>query len=410
MDSYSPNPANDPLTIQVPDDITDLWTASVINAPTESLADSIAYLRQRAGWLSSSNWPHGLALWAGTQVDAGLISFTLGTPPVWDSAYGRWLGGFINGSSNTQILQSADGYSWVPLVALAGGSGNKTLGVAARSTDGLVLIFYIATGGTPMSAVFTPIGGSSSSSTPGWMSDPGAGNWITAGWVSVSSVWACWQGGSSTVHPQWSPDGLTWTAATTWSPPSGFTIHTRAHVNTIYAGTQYLIIFPSGTTVVSACMLSTDGKNWASVAMPSLAAGESVIDATFDAFTGTLYLLTGTSSVTHLWSSPITTISWMLASTLNHQSFGMHANGREILVWAAVGSYLSSTGGGYIPIYRGIVTLNGGVTWATVPIAASYNPPGNYFAIRGNGNQFLYINTTEYASSLSAGPAPGLGV
>lgn len=405
MDLYTPNPANDPQTLLVPDDVTDEWTASVINAPTESLGDSVAYLRQRS-WLASANWPHGLALWSGAQV-ANIPggSFTFQVPPVWDAAYGRWLAGGLAGSIGA-VIQSPDGFNWQVSFQFAGSGVTRTSGVLTRAIDG-VSIMFVDDAGTWKSIVFVPSTNALTSGAVAWLVDPGAGHWHSG--VFFSAIWVAWQGGSSTVSPHWSADGITWSAPTTWAPPSGFTIHDRAHLVATQGGSSVICIFPSGTSVVASFMVSTDGKTWVTAAMPTLGAGESVIDAAFDSFTGKIYLLTGTSSVTHLWTTPVsgTFPSWTLVSTVNHQCFALRANGRELMIWTQIHSAFVSSS--YVPVYRGLVSVDAGATWRWLGIATN-TAPGNYFALKANGAQFLYLNTTEYAASLAAPLGPILGV
>lgn len=412
MDPYTPNPANDPLTINVPDDVLDNWTATVINTPTKSAADSIAYLRQRAGWLSSANFNRTLGAWTGTQVSGGVSSMVMKTPPVWDAAYARWLAGFFDSPGSSplaEVLQSEDGWTWYPQQAGSNSAGGTDgcIGIIVRATDGVTVNFGHPSGYE--SRIFTPATGSLSVNPVTWFTAPGAGHWISGAFFN--SLWVAWVGGSSSVSPHYSSDGLTWTAAATWSPPSGFTIHDRAHFTGTVSSTTAAFIFPAGTSSVTKFMVSNDGQNWNPFSMPTLGAGESVVDACLDSLTGTIYLLTGTGSVSHLWSTPLagSLTVWTAVATLNHQSFGMRANGRELLIWLQLGQYFSNGSASLQPLYRGIVTVDGGVTFRAVG-ASSTTVPGNFFALRSNGGQFLYINTTEYAPSIASSLAPPLAV
>lgn len=398
MDPYQGNPANDPATIMVPDDVTDEWTAAVINTPTESMCDSLAYLRSRLNQCSN-NWPHPVTAWSGTQVGGG--SLTLEIPPIYDATYARWLAPFVDGSSQCHVLQSFDGYQWTEFALDPTGSGTFACGgLLSRSTDGTILVVGAFTGSGNSIVIWTPAGISLGTPPSG---SPGAGHWYSGGWSPGAALWVMWKGGS-TAAPWSSPTGVTWTAAVTWAPPAGFTIHDRAHFIATVGGSTLFALFPSGTSVVSQLMASLDGQNWAQYPMPAFTlSGEAVIDAAYDAFTGTIYLLSGNGTATHLWASHVLG-TWGLVSTIAHQCFALRANGRELVIWVALPGL--GAGGSGAPIYKGRVSTNGGVSWQEMPGISSSVAPGNYFSLRASGSQFLYCNTSEYAASSFVGVPP----
>ena len=400
MHGYIGNANNDPATLQVFDD-SDNWTATIVATPFQSLADSVAYFRSRVNQCSA-NWPHPVTAWSGSQVGGG--SLALETPPIWDSGYARWVAPFVDGSSQCHILQSFDGYQWSEFGVdpTATGSSFACTGIISRPTDGALVIIGVFSGTVtgPADYLWTS-SGITAGAAPG--GSPGSGHWYSGGWAAASSnVWVVWQGGSTATAPWYSATGLTWTTATTWAPPAGFTIHDRAHILVNSGAVFFAILFPAGTSVVSQMMATLDGKIWATEPMPTFTlGGEQVIDATYDAFTNTIYLLSGNGSTSHLWSSSVFG-TWTLVYTLNRQTFALRANGRELLIWTSFAGAGASGG----TLYGALVSTNGGTVWQGPLMPRSSSAPGNYFAIRSSGSQFMYCNTNEYATSSFVGALP----
>lgn len=398
MHGYIGNANNDPVTVQVYDD-SDNWTATVLDTPLQAMCDSIAYLRSRTNQCSN-NWPNQISQWSGAQVGGG--SLTLQVPPVWDIAYQRWLVGVNDASNNPSVLQSYDGYRWTAtLVApLTAGDVYTGTGIITRQSDGAFMFFSTATGSTAGNYVSVWTSSGITNSNTGPFANPGAGHWISGSWATSSSQWVAWDGGSTNA-PRFSNTGLSaWVNALTWAPPGGFTIHDRAHIIIDNLITTFFAIFPAGTSVVSVGMSSTDGENWTSFPMPTFTlTGEAVIDAAFDSFTQTYYLLTGNSTNTHLWSST-TLLSWTLVKTFTRQLFAMRACGRELLIWAFF-TAPSSSG-----VYGALVSTDGGVTWRGPLMVRTQTAPANYFKLAASGSQFIYCNATEYSQSSVVGSPP----
>jgi len=400
MNPYNGNPANDPVTIQIPDDTADLWTASVVNTPTQALADSIAYLRSRTNQCSN-NWPNQVSAWSGSQVGGG--SLALQVPPIWDGAYQRWLVGVNDGSNNPSVLQSFDGYKWTTtsVAPLTAGNVYTGTGLAVRQSDGAFMFFSTATGSSPGNYVSVWTSSGITNSPTGPFLAPGAGHWISGGYARGSTQWVAWEGGS-TLAPRFSNSGGAWTNALTWSPPAGFTIHDRAHIILDTIITTFFALFPAGTSIVSVGMSSTDGENWASFPMPTFTlSGEAVIDVAYDTFSQLTYLLTGNSTNSNLWVSS-TLLSWTLVRTFTRQLFGLRACGRELLLWAS----FAGLGASGLTMWGAFVSIDGGVTWRGPLMPRTLTAPANYFKIAANGSQFIYCNATEYAQSSVVGAPP----
>lgn len=415
MDTYVPNPANDPVTIMVPDDTSDEWTASVINTPTESTADSVAFLRSKI-WLASENWPAGMELWDSTMLPSGQ---TLAFPPVWDGCFARWLAFIVDASggaaTSAYMVESEDGRWWRATTGNIGTnpgtppfSGFASLqGMWVRPTDGAILrmINYAGAGGSVTQLQSNS--GSTLAANIGALTPPSSGDWWSGAYLTVSGIFSLWLGGGSGIAPVWSNGTTALATAITWSPPVGFVIHNLAHVVINGASSCLAVIFPSGTSVVGSYMSTADGRNWQPGTMPTFTlSGESVIDAAVDTFTSTIYLLTGNGSNANLWSIPATLVgAWTLVKTFAVPCYAIKANGREVVVWAKFGT--SYNGSSLVPAYRALVSINPAATpgtsvWYAVGLTSTTNAPGMYFCLRANGKQFMYVNTSEFAASAAA--------
>jgi len=401
---YAGNPANDAPTVQLPTD-GDNWSASVINTPSESFADSLAYLRGNLN-RASGNW-RGVNLWTAA---IGLGStFSLQSRPVWSPIHNAWIAVFVSSATSppTQYIGiSGDGVSWqIPYASYGASETYTVFGCLTGKPDGTIILFGQVVG-SPVTAniqyKFT-LGGTLTTAGSATFSNPGAGLAYSGGWHQAG-VWVVWKGGATGVSPWYSTDGLSYSSAVTWSPPSGFTIHDRASVFYTVGAATAIVLFPSGTTVVSYCMATIDGENWFQEAMPSLSAGESVVGASVDTFTGTIYLCTSTGSTTKVWSSTVLG-TWTLVSTISHQAFAFAVNGRELVVWIGFGGTPGTLNAGY----GAITSTDGGTTWRGPTARTLTSPSTVNFGLWSGGGQFLYTNTLEFDASQVVGPPAVLG-
>ena len=417
MGTYTPNPNNDPQVLTDLDDSVD-WTSAQVNSGPHSNADSVAYLRQRLNADDGANWPAGVIPWSDARVLGGSKTYAQ-VPPVWDAGLARWIGAFSDGT-NPYIAWSADGVTWVEQAKYTA-AGSQIVGLGTNSAGGH-LVLRIQTGGTATDA-WDPVANAYTSYVPGvqalapWAA-PSAGTWVTALWYF--SIWVGWGSGGGVVNSTpFTPTkpvfggppggGGIWSPPTTWAPPSGFVIHNLAHI--FAPAPNQICIFPAGaagSATVSAFMFGINGTDYTPQAMPTLVTGESVIDACWDSFTGTLYLLTGTSSSSRVWSyqgTGIPVFTLVAGSTLSHPSYALRCNGRELLRWMQYGTSFNGTS--YVPVYRGVRSVDGAKTWQVTPLATTA-APGNGFALRANGQQFLYVNQSEFAASKMVGALPNV--
>lgn len=400
-ETYVGNPANDPQAITVFDD-SDLRNATNLNLAPEALADSIAYLRGLINGRAGVDWRGQIQTWT---------TYEPVVPPVWDPAFGRWLAPSIALSgAEPFLLQSFDGLAyeqWTGNLNTLMSQTSGTLlqrGIIPRATDGTILVLCYDNASTVgYTIMLTPTGGHIAGFGP-FTPDTGAHAWWEGAWNVSTSSWVTWEG-SVTTAPYWSPDGSTWNAATTWGVVSGFEVHHLASFSGVVAGTFAHVIFPAGTTPVSEFAVSFDGKNWSAAGMPTLPlSGEAVIDASLDSATSTIYLMTGTSSVTHIWASQAFG-SWALVATLNRRCWALKAASQLLVAWTEY----AGQGPSMASIYRPIVSTNGGVTWSAPTGLGTITNPAEWFSLRSSGQQILYNNTAEYAASGTRGmPAAGV--
>lgn len=412
MDQYAGNPNSYPLTVGIVDD-SDEWSADNLGVASEGTLDRTAYLFSRSS-VGGLNWPRGLSAWTGAQVAQPNGAFaSLLCAPVWDPAYGRWLVCASEAGSIQCVLQSYDGYAWSDFWILPTGiSGSVFLyGVVVRPSDGRVLVISPdAAFGTISAYLIAAVGSGGGGGAdlvpttggPWGTTAPTAPHSFSGVHFSIGTpVWVVWEGGS-TAAPAFMPStGTAWSVATTWAPAGTFTVHDRAHI----AAPTQILIFPSDAAPTQ-YMLTTDGQNWTPTALPALAAGELIIDATYDTLSGLYYFLTSTGSAGRLWQSPSgLTGTWTVVSTIAHRCYALKANGPELLVWTSFGSNTDLA----VTYYRAIASTDAGAHWRVTQMVTT-TAPGNYFALRASGSQFMYVNAAEYAASQVVGPTSQLVV
>ena len=178
------------------------------------------------------------------------------------------------------------------------------------------------------------------------------------------------------------------------------------------------VIFPSGSAVNSHFMYSFDGRSWSQASMPAMASGVYVIDAAFDNFTNTLYVLVGDGSTTwHIWSSSTTALgTWTLvqgfaANSYSREILAMAACGRELVLWIGWKVYQPSL----TYLYSSVTSVDGGATWrGPNGIRTSTAPSSIFFELASSNSstwaQFIYANQTEYAASIAVGGLTPCGV
>ncbi len=335
----------------------------------------------------------------------------LRVPPVWDPAMGRWLVGLTEGGSSG-ILQSFDGHAFSdwsgPLVVSS--HGYDVLGILPRSTDGIVLVVaYDLTASAGVTFVISPTGALTTHTASPFVARA-SNSWSSGTWLPTPAVWVAWAGGS-TVAPYSSPDGTTWTAAASWAPPvSGFVVHNQASFAATFLGSFTAFIFPAGvegTNPVDHFAYSLDGTTWAFAAMPAaMPSGDAIVDACFDPTTSTIYLATGTTTQTRIWSTQSFT-GWSPSpiATIPHQCYGLAAAGGALTLWARFAGQGPALGN----IYRPIRSTDNGGTWSAPIGTGTATAPGNYFSLASSPGQVFYSNSTEYVCTIGAN-APPTGV
>ena len=357
--------------------------AEEVNYMHWQTSTDVSALAQQSGTPDGLNWPKAITAFGSAQ--------NASNQPVWVSAEGCWyIAGQALGGS-VAAFNRFDGSAWAQDAIFTGGSNSYLMGIVGRPTDG-ALLGIGNFNGTVESVVVNPI---ANTTNAGQTCGVALVSSVATSGAWFNSLWVIWPGHSGTTPYYCATDAAVFTAATTWSPPGSFVSNALAHIISPTA----ILIFPEGTSVVSKYMRTTDGQNWAQVSMPALNSGESVRDATYDPVGGFYYMLTSTTSTTRVWQSPSgTASSWTVQSTFSHQGYGLKANGTELLAWIA-----------YAGVYRGIMSVDGGVTWyltslldATAPFAAG---TASAFSLKCSGGQFMYCNNNKFAASGVAGSA-----
>lgn len=369
----------------------------------------VAALSAQAGTPDGANWPTAMQSW--TTATAAIGTFvSLLSAPVYNpgaALWYVWANATISSVSTYSLLQSPDGLTWVKAldpnssVPITSPDGSfEAVGVMnPRTSDGA----FATVTGNGSDLIFTVLYPASGNASVISVYTPGELPQISLAWASGAAFangWTFWSGGQGAHAPFYlTGDGQPVTLVTSWSPPSGFVINNYAY---IVAPTK-IILFPSGSTVVSAYMVTTDGQSWAQVAMPTLVSGEAVIDATYDAVNGLYYMLTGTSTKCRVWQSTTATASsWVVVSPtvgsssgfIGHTGYALKANGTELM---AIIHYA----GGY---YRGIISTNAAASWSFIPLA-DLTVPSSYYSLASNGYQFVYTNGLEFKPSGCAASA-----
>jgi hypothetical protein len=375
--------------------------AEVFNYVISSLAAQDTYLWQQSlkldgiNWRTYQSWASSLVPGSGT----GVTSYAVAGAPVWLAAFGVWavpgLGTQASVNEPVNAFVSADGFAWQNAGVIAPGvSTNATPGgFFGRSSDAVVCTVASVSGGWFAQLQNFQTNTSIHSTTLSGGNIPSLGSYCWVSGTYFNSQFVFWDGGSSTNPPMFAATDTTdFAAATTWAPPSGFVINNLAYISSPAA----VLLFPSGTSVVASYMRTSDGKNWATQAMPTLSAGESVVDATYDSAGNVYYFLSSTSSACRVWTSSTGLAgSWSVASTISHQGYALKANGPELLAWIkfVVGTET---------LYRAVQSTDGGVTWYYTSLSDTSAPTG-YFALEANGSQFIYSNNGQFISSFLSG-------
>lgn len=419
---YAGNPNSYPGNIALPDD-SDPLDASEFNVGNENQADRSAYLALRTRGNPGQNWPQGILNW--------LVATTVAVPPahtsnlpVWDPCYMQWLLYSQDSTGTFYVASSPDGYQWS---ALNGASSNPSGGlsgysfgasiansdaqaqaaVIVRPSDGLVSIISTRVGAIFNQATLT---WSNTAHSTALNPRPWYGIFFP-GTVQLFLAFDTLTSGGSQVAPKWSSDGFTYTNATTWTPPSGFSAGPVLYSDT---STSPVVMAFSGTPNYTAYQYTADGKVWQTGTMPALLTGEQVVGAVWDhacqaqngGAVGGLVVLVSTTTQARLF------VGGVLVSTIPHQCVGLATNHGELVTQVQFGS--ARLAGSATPLWRVLQSVDLGMTWQVTPLvtavaAPSYSGTTDSQGLSGNGSQFVYISAASYfAASQRAGQLPTL--
>jgi hypothetical protein len=414
---YAGNPNSFPTQVALPDD-SDPLDASEFNVGNENQSDRTAYLALRTRGNPGQNWPQGISNW--------LVATTIAIPPahtsnlpIWDPCYMQWMLYSQDATGTFFVATSFDGYQWNALngpssIAYGFGAniGNSDAqaqaAVIVRPSDGLVSIISTRVGAVFNQATLTwsNTGHSTALSPRPWYGI------FHPGTVQLFLAFNTLTSGGGQVAPKWSSDGTTYTNATTWTPPSGFSAGPVLYADT---STSPVVMAFSGTANYGNYQYTADGKIWQTGALPALLTGEQVVGAVWDhacqaqngGALGGLCMLVSTTSQARLF------VGGVLISTIPHQCVGLATNHGELVTQVQFGS-ARTVGGSVLPIWRLLQSVDLGQTWQVTPLTTTVQAPTfsgttDSQGLSGNGSQFLYISAASYfAASQRAGQLPAL--
>jgi hypothetical protein len=430
MGIYSGNNMLFSPTTSLPDD-SDTLDASEFNVAFEQLSDKTAWLGFRTNGNPGQNWLDGILNWA-TAATVILKPSHIGPTFTWDPCYGQWLAVAQDSTGTYSTLSSNDGLNWFALGgAGSGSSGNYRsfgantgnshsvppwAGVVVRPSDGLVSIFAFnfqaLFNQTLQQYTYSAYSNSSILNSGLYY-----GIWFGAG---VNLFLMLTSGAHLTLAgvtrpPEWSADGINYTAAATWAPASGFTANPYALVFASTGPTPAVYAF-SGTVGYTTYQVTTDGKNWSAGAMPALLAGEAVVGAVWDqalqarngGATGGLLILVSSSTQARLFNATV------LLGSIPHQCWGLASNNGEIVTMAAFGT--ANTGfGANQQVSRLIQSVDFGNSWQltslqyNVAMTSFTGTSEDTFVLIGNGGQFLFsAGGSVFARTMTSGQLPQL--
>lgn len=388
MSDYPGNPASFPDNIDLIDD-SDPPDAAHFNLGPEGLADRTAYLRAHLQSTQSNarslagNFPLGLVGWP----------FTASGTPAWDKANARWMMG-----KTTDLVQASyDGINWS---ALGGSLSANVNAIIVRPSDGLTSA--IKSSNSTMASLDPATDTWNQFTGPGWDASglPG-GTWFAGG----GGLFVVWES-----RPSASERLYTATDAIHYSSdlapfPANFA-HTGSQKFLIISAQSAtrLLLFTTKSNFTS-YVQTDDGVTFNTLAMPTLVSGEEVVGATYDAVAGLFIIMLSTASGSRVLSSPTgLAASWTVVSTRSTDPAQGLAS-----ISGPDGSVLATIFLTRGALWRGMISIDGGVTWRFANITPFVSAVGFFYAeAGGGGSRFLYADTLSFAASDVIGPLPAI--
>lgn len=367
--------------------------AEDLNYALHSATQAASDLNAFVGQADALNWPGGAIAYS-----------TQGTRLWWDEQYGRWV---CHGLNTAQMYASYDGLLFNALGAAAvhaigriqqGQSGGGIWAVALTSSGA----------GSNFFEFFTPsgfTGGSWGGAIPApsdviHVNDSMGGIYFNPGGGAFGTfIFAANQSGGATTYVYWATGSSFHGAATGTFPSSG---NTRDNFHFATDGNKVLLFSKSDTGTYSS---STDGKAWTGNALPSLASGEAVIGAYYDADAALWRFVSSGGSgagTTHVWSSPTGNAgSWTVTGTFTTRAVGSVAfNGSEMVGLISDGTYFSAA-----------VSTDGGNTWCWCSrFPRLQTQVSNLGVIHATKMGFVFFDTSVCAISQCTGSGSAVAV
>lgn len=370
--TYNPATTFHP-SITIPSDGDDETGASV-DVPLEAALDNAAWLKNST--LVGQNW-NAFGVWTGW----GALGVGVYPHVSWTSAYGCWLGGVNLSGTTWQAYQSFDGVNWSTF-------GNNPTSNATPvffktdKTTGDVVAFLVRSGSLT-STIYTPNSGTWSveSAVPGSATNLG----FDAFYFGANLVYMQTHAAAIATVVYSSNNGVSWTAAT--GIPAAFGENTSGATPLRSAIGPNLVLLFSPNTTDTNYLTSSDGQTWTTQALPQ--SGDTCVGAGYDSISGLFFLALTTGSTTIVYSSSSGTAgTWTVMKTLSYNAQGFAAKDGQLAMMLNVNG-----------VWRMMLSVDNGATWGFARCGALATGG----VVKGEGNGFVYFDSTNYALTQQGG-------